>query len=216
MTTYDSQSQSRLLSTPRTLPDKPDDIQFSDDFEKTTLLYGDEIKNHTNIIDAAYAYWTGLASEIGAQRGTLPMRSDLDLRSMIPFLSHIILYDVVESAEDELDAHSPAHNKVDDLFALEAMPRLRVRLAGTAVTEVFGEITGQDVMEMENKTVARRVGRISGNVIRSRRPCLSITPGFDEQRQHLQAHALFLPLAGSEDTIVKLIVCLHVVVLAND
>jgi len=87
---------------------------------------------------------------------------------------------------------------------------LQVRLIGTTVAHYYGEITGKDVNAMPNKEAAKRIYYLCSLVLEEGKPLLTITPGFAEDKQYLEAFALYMPLFGDAGDIEKIFICVDI------
>lgn len=145
-------------------------------------LRGGAIRGHNNAADFFYNFWTSLKH---------PTRADVNPAKLKPFLDHIVLMDVVDRG---------------DSFSLVT------RLIGTHVASYYGEIAGQDIREMENQNAVERIYTVSQMVIDEKQPILTVTPGFDSERQFLEAIALYMPLFEPDgNRVEKFIVSVDIV-----
>lgn len=147
-----------------------------------------EIPGINPVADQVLAYWES------RRRGeSLPRRDDIRPQEIKRALPHLVLLDLIP---DEEAVHG---------F------RLMTRLIGTHVAQYFGEITGQDIAEMENEAAARRIYHLCALAREHRQPFLSVVRGFAPGREHLDAYALYMPLAGKADEEVgKILVSVDV------
>lgn len=141
---------------------------------------GENIVGHNEAADYFYKFWTSLEK---------PSRKDIKPAEIKQYLEHIVMMDV---------------RPEDGGFALH------VRLIGTFVANFYGEISGQDIRAMPNKKAADRIYRICKLVLDHKAPLLTLTPALSEDKQHLEALALYLPLFDEAGEIEKIMVCVDV------
>jgi len=140
----------------------------------------DNIIGKSEATDYFYTFWMSLEH---------PSRKDIKPAEIKKYLEHIVMLDVQKS---------------DQEFALH------VRLIGTFVADFYGEISDQDVRAMPNKQAADRIYRISKMILDHKAPLLSITPALSEDKRHLEALALYMPLFDDAGAIEKIMVCVDV------
>ena len=114
----------------------------------------------------------------------MPARADLDPVDMRGFLANVALVEV-------LGAERP--------------PTFRIRVAGTAVEEVFGHLTGRRLAELGEYFAARWHGLFQ-SAVDARAPVRITTQVTLERRDHLTAEALVAPLADDGSSISMLFV----------
>ena len=127
----------------------------------------------------ALAYWR---TKAGGR--AMPSRADLDPIEMRGFLANVALVDVL---------------------AAEQPPTFRVRVAGTAVEEVFGHLTGRKLADLGEYFAARWHGLFQ-SAVDARAPVRITTRVTLERRDHLTAEALVAPLAEDGAAISMLFV----------
>lgn len=138
-----------------------------------------ELLFHEPVNRQALAYWQAKA----AQRG-MPARSDLDPIEMRAFVTNVALVDVL---------------------AAETPQTFRIRLAGTAVEEVFGHLTGKKLTELPEYFAARWQGLFQA-ATDARTPVRVTTRVTLERKEHLTAEALLAPLSEDRSSISMLFV----------
>lgn len=145
-------------------------------YGSATAYEGAGISGRNAVVDFFYKFWTSLDR---------PMRKDVRPSELRRHLDHVVLMDV--------------HHH-DDGFGLH------VRLIGTYVASYYGEISGQDINSMPNKHAAQRIYNICERLLKEDQPLLTVTPGFDEGKQYLEAYALYMPLYDADGSIEKIMV----------
>ncbi len=157
------------------------------DFYHFRIFGTAEIVGHNPVADDVLAYWQGKC------RGeALPRRADIRPEEIRAKLPHIVLLDLVPDADAR-------HGF-----------RLITRLIGTHVAQYFGEITGKDIADMENKAAVKRIYHMSALAREHGQPFLSVVRGYAPGREHLDAYALYLPLSDDGETIDKMMVAVDV------
>lgn len=151
------------------------------------ILRGEEIAGVNAVCDRVHDYWRRIKPAIG-----LPRRADVKLSELRQDSAYISILDIE-------DGRCFDHNFT-----------LRVRLIGTALTEHFGEITGQDIAEMEKPASARRIYYMSSLVIEERQPIMSVIHAFVPEEPYKDAVGLYLPLADQAGEVSKILVAAHV------
>jgi len=149
-------------------------------FGAFSIYDGDDIFGKSPVIDFFYGYWRALAAE-----GRRPMRADIHPSDLIAHLDRVVLMDLLHAGKDF---------------------RLVVRLIGTFVTNHYGEISGKDIYEMENKAAAKRIYHLCSLVLEKGAPHLSVTPAFAPDRKHKEGLGLYMPLYDAEGQIEKIMV----------
>jgi hypothetical protein len=123
-----------------------------------------------------------------------PTRADIKPAQLRSFLDHVVLIDIDSS----------------NGFALHT------RLIGTYVASYYGEISGKDINSMNNKSAAQRIYKNCEIIVAEKEPLLTVTPGFDKDKQFLEALALYMPLYGNNgDDIKKIMVCVDITSLVS-
>lgn len=149
------------------------------EFGEFNQIEGEAVRGKNRVTDHFYDYW------ISKHDGTkLPCRADIRPTDLSLYLDHVVI----------LDVHD------DERFSLT------VRLIGTHVANFYGEITGKDIHAMANQQAAERIYLVSEHVVRERVPVLTITPAFAQDRQYLEAFALYLPLYNASAEVEKILV----------
>jgi hypothetical protein len=105
---------------------------------------------------------------------TMPARAHLDPIEMRGFLPHVALVDVLGDPK----------------------PGYRIRLAGTAIEDVFGHLTGQVLADMQPYFAHRWEG-IFSSAVQARAPIRITTRVGYDQKDFLSCEAMFAPV--SED-----------------
>ena len=131
----------------------------------------------------ALAYWR---SKGGAQG--MPSRAGLDPVEMRAFVANVALVDVLTPSADL------------------AEPTFRIRLAGTAVEEVFGHLTGKLVAELPEYFRERWHNLFMAGV-NAGGPVRITTRVTLERKDFLTAEALLAPLSEDGSSVSKLFVC---------
>lgn len=157
-------------------------------FDKLRVVAGAEMDGVRPVTDAFLAYWRGKTRADGG----LPARRDIQPAEIPELLPHAVLLDVVPG---EADAR-----------------RLLTRLIGTHVSAYFGEITGRDIAAMSNAEAAKRIYHMAEGVIAERAPALSVVHGLAPGRMHLDAYAVYMPLAADDGRVRMLFVGVEVTV----
>ncbi len=153
------------------------------EFGEFTQVQGDAVRGRNRVTDYFYDYW--LSKHEGDK---LPCRADIRPNDLSRYLDHVVIMDVSD----------------EEAF------RLTVRLIGTHVANFYGEITGKDIHTMANQQAAERIYLVSKRVVRERLPFLTITPAFAQERQYLEAFALYLPLYNAAAEIEKILVAVDI------
>lgn len=128
----------------------------------------------------ALAYWRGKAEPSG-----MPARADLDPIEMRAFVANVALVEVLGA---------------------EVPPTFRIRLAGTAVEDVFGHLTGKKLAELPEYFGARWHGLFQA-ALDARAPIRITTRVTLERRDHLTAEALLAPLSQDGSSVSMLFIC---------
>ena len=157
------------------------------DFYHFRIFGTAEIVGHNPVADDVLAYWQGKCRD-----GTLPRRADIRPEELKQDLPHIVLLDLVPDSD-------ATHGF-----------RLITRLIGTHVAQYFGEITGRDIADMENKAAAKRIYHMCALAKEHKQPFLSVVKGFAPGREYMEAFALYLPLSDDGETVDKIMVAVDV------
>jgi len=160
------------------------------EFGDFTVYGGNDARGKNAVVDFMLSYW--LSKHDGDH---LPGRADIRPSEIIRHLDHLVIMDI--------DGRPPEFSLI-------------VRLIGTHVANFYGEITGRDINDMDNKAAARRIYHMCDLVLRENRPQLSVTPAFAPDRQYLKAFALYLPLYDDRQAIDKILVTVDVRSLHRD
>lgn len=132
----------------------------------------------------ALAYWQ---SKLGSR--AMPARADIDPIEMRAFVTNVALVEVLTDAS-------------------KAEPTFRIRLAGTAVEEVFGPLTGRLVAELP-KYFADRWQHLFMAALTAGAPVRITTDVTLENKDHLTAEAFIAPLADDGSAVSILFVCVR-------
>lgn len=154
------------------------------EFGETTIHAGDDIRGRNPVCDFFHDYWLSLKAA-----KPKPSRADVSPAALTRYLDRVVLMDVTRAGDD---------------FSLV------VRLIGTFVTGHYGEISGKDIKDMENKAAAGRVYHLSGMMLRAGAPLMSLTPAFAPDRRHKEGIALYLPLYDENGEINMIMVAVDV------
>lgn len=152
-------------------------------FGEYSTFAGEDILGRNETVDFFYKFWSALER---------PTRKDIRPQDLKAYLDHVVLMDVTKSREP---------------FALE------VRLIGTFVAHYYGEISGKDIYDMPNQKAAQRIYHTCNLAINQQIPMLTVTPGFDEGKQYLEAYGLYMPLFNEVGEVEKIMVCADIVSL---
>ncbi len=158
----------------------PEGTEFGD----FTVYSGAQVQGKNSVVDFLYAYWQAKHTD-----GHLPSRADIRPSDIVQHLDHLVILDITEKGDD---------------FGLI------VRLIGTHVANFYGELTGKDIRDMDDKTAAKRIYHMCGLVLAENRPQLSATTALAPDREHLEAFALYLPLYDTNAVIDKILVSVDV------
>lgn len=131
----------------------------------------------------ALAYWR---SKGGGQG--MPSRARLDPIEMRAFVANVALIDVLTPGADR------------------TQPTFRIRLAGTAVEEVFGHLTGKLLAELPAYFRPRWHNLFMAGVD-ARAPIRITTRVTLERKDFLTAEALLAPLSEDGSSVAMLFVC---------
>lgn len=131
----------------------------------------------------ALAYWRSKAAA-----RALPARADLDPVDMRGFVANVALVESLAGGDDS------------------GRPIFRIRLAGTAVEDVFGHLTGKALGELPEYFAARWRDLFQAGVD-ARVPLRATTRVTLERREHLTAEALLAPLSDDRTSVSMLFVC---------
>jgi hypothetical protein len=132
----------------------------------------------------ALAYWQGKL-----RSRAMPARADIDPIEMRAFVTNVALVEV----------------RTD---GATAEPVFRIRLAGTAVEEVFGPLTGRTVAELP-KYFAGRWQALFMAALTAAAPVRITTDVTLENKDHLTAEALIAPLSEDGAAASILFVCVR-------
>ena len=133
------------------------------------------------INDQALAYWRG---KTGAR--PMPSRADLDPVEMRAFVTHVGLIEAVGGER-------------------EAAKTFRIRLAGTALEDVFGHLTGRKLTELPDYFAVRWHDLFQA-AVEARAPVCVTTRVSLEHKEHLAAEALIAPLSEDGTSVSMLFV----------
>lgn len=158
----------------------PEGTEFGD----FTVYSGDHVQGKNSVVDFMYAYW-----QDKHRCGHLPSRADIHPSDIVQHLDHLVIMDIIGAGDD---------------FSLV------VRLIGTHVANFYGEITGKDIRDMDNKIAARRIYHMCCLVLAENRPQLSATTALAPDQEHLESFALYLPLYSADGAIDKILVSVDV------
>lgn len=159
----------------------PEGTEFGD----FTVYSGHQVRGKNSVVDFMHAYWQGKH-----QNGHLPSRADIRPSDIVQHLDHLVILDIITKEGDDFS--------------------LVVRLIGTHVANFYGELTGKDIRDMDDKTAAKRIYQMCGLVLAENRPQLSATTALAPDREHLDAFALYLPLYDTNTVIDKILVSVDV------
>lgn len=132
----------------------------------------------------ALAYWR---SKHGDK--AMPSRADLDPVEMRAFVANVGLVEVLREAG-------------------ATTPRFRVRLAGTAVEEVFGPLTGQMVAELP-AYFSERWHNLFLAATEACAPVRLTTDVMFKDKDYLTAEALMAPLSDDGSIVSMLFICVR-------
>lgn len=138
------------------------------DFGQFTLFHGEDIEGRHAMSDFFLQYW----QERGGQEKTFS-RADVKPTELKRYLDRVVLMDVVNDGPNQ------------DLV---------VRLIGSWVESFYGAMTGKPISAMKNHQASARIYAASGETLQQEAPVLSLTPALAENRTHLEATALYLPI----------------------
>lgn len=154
-------------------------IQPSQDMTGIYKLYlGKKIRGRNKATDFFHQFWCDLS-----EGGYKPTRADIRPSNLKQFLNRVVLMDVVPTNQD---------------FGL------KVKLIGTHVTAFYGELSGMDIHDMENKEAAKRIYKSCATMLKQSEPVLSVISGISEDKVHLEAYALYMPLYNDAGKIDKI------------
>jgi len=145
-----------------------------------SVFRGEDILGKNLATDYFYKFW------MSHER---PARKHIHPEKMKSYLENLVIMDVQRN---------------DDDIALH------VRLIGTLVAHYYGEITDKDVNAMPNEGAAKRIYYLCSLVLDEKAPLLTGTPGFAEDKQYLEAWALYMPLFDEAGAIEKILVCVDI------
>lgn len=149
------------------------------------VFEGDGIRGRNPLTDFFYDLW--LAK--GGAKGTIS-RADISPHDMKKYLEHVVLIDIQGEADDW------------SLF---------VRLMGSHATHFFGNITGQDVRALENKSTVHRLYLLAERIIDSGQPVMVKIPGYSPDLPYKEAVGIYLPLFGPSGAVTKILIAVDVV-----
>ncbi len=159
-----------MQSSLHTTFSKTGDVEFGD-----PIIYrGQDVKGHHGGVDALYDYYISVKARAGGR----PQRRHIHPADFKTYLPNIVLINI---------------DTLDPLV-------LRVRLAGTHVSSVYGEITGDLIENLSNTAAIDRINRMSALSIETDQPILCITPGLAPDIKHLIAVAMYAPLYDDAGT----------------
>lgn len=158
------------------------DTQFTD----FVFFYGKDISGNTPSIDFFHEYWLSLKEQPHRHS---PTRSDIHPKHFTPYLSRVVLLDV-------------KHSKL--------LTSYKVRVIGTNVAAYYGEITGQDVRALPSEAASNRIYDVCNKILKDQEPILTRTGGISENKKHLIAWALYMPLFGESGDVEKILVYVDV------
>lgn len=155
------------------------------DLYDVQIFEAEEFKGNSEPVDAVYAYWREKCRD-----GELPRRSDIRPEELRRYLPYLVLMDV-----------SPDPEAKHGL-------RLVVRLIGTHVSTYYGELTGEEVVNMGNSAASERIYYMSRLTVGRRRSVFGLVKGIAPGHEHLTSYALYAPLrAEDSDRIDKILIC---------
>jgi len=158
------------------------DTQFTD----FVFFYDKDISGNTPSIDFFYTYWLNLEAQ---PKQYSPTRDDIHPKHFKPYLSRVVLLDVKRS-------------KIATSY--------KVRVIGTNVAAYYGEITGQDVRTMPSEAAATRIYDVCNKILKGQKPILTRTCGISDNKKHLIAWALYMPLFNNNGDVEKILVYVDV------
>ena len=151
-----------------------------------TVFSGAEILGKSGVADYFYTFWKALER---------PGRKDIKPGELSRYLDRLVILDVLRH---------------EDGFGLN------VRLIGTFVANYYGEISGQDIHAMGNKQASARIYSLCAMVLERSEPLMTVTPAFAEDKQYLEAFALYMPLFDDAGSIDKILVSVDIASLHHD
>lgn len=140
-------------------------------------VYTDEIALafSSEELRAAYEYWSNCAD------GAIPRKASLSPRSMKHFLGHVAIF--------EKTPNGP----------------YRIRLMGTHLASVVGEMQGQGITETLPAETAQRWTHALDAVIASRRPRRIVSHLAVGRLEYLEAEILVAPLLNENDQVTMVL-----------
>ncbi|MGD0141776.1 MAG: PAS domain-containing protein [Rhizomicrobium sp.] len=131
----------------------------------------------------ALAYWKSLLDG-----RPMPSRADLEPRAMLGFMAHVCLIELRQAPDGTRDYF--------------------VRLAGTAVEQLFGSLTGQSISEFLPAEIEARWRRLLDMAVDAAQPIRALGRVAFQRKLWLECETLIAPLGADGKTISMLFVAM--------
>lgn len=131
-------------------------------------------------------------------------RSDINPAEITPLLPHLALLDVINSAKDANDMDGGDDHNADN--EVQSPSDYIFRLMGTSISGFYGELTGQSVRNLPNKQAVDRLLHACTSVMETRESLGIFARSLSDRKLHLQAVAMYIPLAGDHGDISQILI----------
>jgi len=161
-----------------------DTIRFGD----FTIVTDAKLFKRTPGMDTVFSYWC----DKGGFDRTIA-RKDINPADIRHYINHLVIADFSHDTESQISSPDSSDTAIYD-FAIQ------VRLMGTYVVEFYGENTGNDIDGLVNRHAINRIYCCANEMLRMNAPLLSIAQAYDQERVHMDALSLYMPLYGPNST----------------